>query len=283
MSALDEAGNVIGRVVDIQRFSLHDGPGIRTSVFLKGCNMHCAWCHNPETISFEQDVIVSPEKCIHCGRCDEGCFSGARRVVGEDMSVAQVISVIMEDSSYYENDGGLTITGGEPCLQPKFTKTLLQMARAQKIHTAIETNLAVPQENLKDVVLNCDLVMCDLKMLNSAQHRAYTGIGNERILENLCFLDRLEIPIVVRTPVIKEINDNNDEIRGISMILKRIKNLKLYELLPYHQLGLSKRVEGMKPQEVFETPTARKMEELAQIACDYLGNVAIQGKRVGEA
>jgi len=132
-----------GVVADIQRFSLHDGPGIRTSVFMKGCNMRCAWCHNPETVAFEPEVLLAMENCIGCGKCDEGCFSGARVFCGREMSVEDVMVQVMLDVPYYKDTGGLTITGGEPACQTGFCLELIQRCRSEGIHTAVETNMNI--------------------------------------------------------------------------------------------------------------------------------------------
>lgn len=279
-SELDKPQAHIGRITDIQRFSLHDGPGIRTTVFLKGCNLHCAWCHNPETISRDVQLVLDPDKCIHCGKCEEGCFSGARKQVGRDITAREVMEEVLLDKSYYGNDGGVTVSGGEPTLQADFTKAILNLARSEKIGTAIETNLLAPEDVLIDIARCCDLIMCDLKIFDSEEHKKYTGAGNEVIFRNLLAIDHLDIPIIVRTPVITGVNDNKQCISSIARFLLKMNNIQLYELLPYHRLGLSKTVEGMPEQMIFETPKEETMLELAGNAKEYFGRIAIKGERI---
>ena len=272
--------NITGRITDIQRFSLHDGPGIRTSVFMKGCNMNCAWCHNPETISREIQVILDPSKCIHCGKCAEGCFSGARQIAGRDVTVGEVMQAVRMDRAYYEAEGGVTVTGGEPTLQPDFVETLLEQARSEGIGTAIETNLAAPPGDLLRVARLCDVIMCDVKAWDSALHRAYTGVGNADILENLRRVDRLNIPLIVRTPIVVGVNDNIGEIGAIARCLQGIRNLRRYDLLPYHALGLSKAIEGQPARRSFQRPSPDRMRALADAARAYVQNVTLQGERI---
>ncbi len=136
---MNQNGTTYGVITDIQRFSLHDGPGIRTSVFFKGCNLNCAWCHNPETISFAPEVIVDPEKCIGCGKCDEGCYSGARREVGRRFSAEELMTEILQDKDYYGKTGGVTLTGGEVTCQPEFAYEILKQCQSAGIGRAIET------------------------------------------------------------------------------------------------------------------------------------------------
>lgn len=265
-------------VADIQRFSLHDGPGIRTSVFLKGCNMHCAWCHNPETIHPWPETMLNSDACVHCGKCDQGCYSGARRLVGQEMTAEQVMDIVLLDRNYYGDDGGMTITGGEPVLQAGFSASLLALAAENGIHCAIETNLAMPCDELMALVSGCNLVMCDVKIWDCELHRRYTGLGNERILENLKAVDNAGVPVIVRTPVIEGINDDASGIEAIARFLGEMKHLQCYELLPYHPLGTSKMVEGMPPQQRFSAPSGERMEYLAAVAKRYVRQIRVSAK-----
>ena len=271
---------IAGIVTDIQRFSLHDGPGIRTNVFLKGCNMRCAWCHNPETLSFEPEYIVDPDKCIHCGKCAEGCYSGARRLVGREMTPEEVMHEVLLDRDYYGADGGMTLTGGEPTCQSRFAKALFALANENGIGCAIETNLTAPQDIYAGLLPMCRMMMCDMKIWDSELHRKWTGVDNTRIRENLRFADTIGIPIIVRTPVIAGINDTEDEIGSIADFLCGIRNLQYYELLPYHALGLSKALEGKQKQENFRKPDNEALRRLALLARDRGLSVCIAGKAV---
>lgn len=258
-----------GMITEIQRGSLHDGPGIRTVVFLKGCNLRCAWCHNPETIYPDEETLVSPDKCIGCGRCEQGCFSGARTKCGSRMTSEEILQVILEDRPYYGPDGGVTISGGEPVLQSDFAVELLEGCRRHHIHTAIETNLSLPEPLVRKVCGLCGLIMCDLKAMDEGVHRKFTGAGNRQILSNLKSVSQLGIPMLVRTPVVSGVNDSLEEISAIAEFLSALSNVQYYELLTYHPLGLSKPVsEHFQPQ-AFEKPSKEKMRALAAAAASF--------------
>lgn len=247
-------------VTDIQRSSVHDGPGIRTTVFFKGCPLSCRWCHNPECINPEPEIMSYPEKCIGCGKCSEGCYSGARVVCGKSMTAQEVFEQIMLDADYYKNGGGVTFSGGEPMLQREFLKELIPMCKAAGIGTAIETSLIIYDE---EVFKSLDVVMADLKIWDSALHKEYTGVPNEGIKEHFKMLNELGIPIIARTPVILEINQELDKISGF---LKGLENVRQYELLPYHPLGVSKQKALGKEEVLFTIPSKEQMEEMSKYA-----------------
>ena len=250
-------------VADIQRASLHDGPGIRTTVFFKGCPLNCMWCHNPECIDKNPQTLIYPEKCIGCGLCESGCYSGARVTCGKEMTAEEIFSEIMLDKANYGNDGGVTFSGGEPLLYPKVLKELITLCKEEGIHTAIETSLFIfnPQ-----ILGSLDLVMADLKIWDREKHHKYTGVYNDKIKSHFIMLDLLKVPFIVRTPIIPEVNDTPEEIMAITDFIKNFSNLKGYELLPYHPLGESKREAlGMKLTE-FKTPDRAKMEDLRKYA-----------------
>ena len=249
-----------GLIADIQRSSFHDGDGIRTTVFLKGCPLSCLWCHNPECISFEKEILEYPEKCIGCGKCSEGCYSGARVLCGRDMTAQEVLEEILLDKPYFNDDGGVTLSGGEPMAQKEFIKELITVCRQNGIHCAIETSLIYYDE---DVFKTLDFIMADFKIWDDKLHKKYAGVSNKEIKENFVRLDSLGIPIIVRTPVIPNINQ---EINKISEFLKTLENVKRYELLPYHPLGISKQ-KALKQKIIeFEVPSAEYMEELKEYA-----------------
>lgn len=250
-------------ITEIERFSVHDGPGIRTTVFLKGCPLRCAWCHNPECISFEQQTMLYPDKCIGCGKCDEGCYAGARVTCGKPMTVDEVMVEILADKCYYGAQGGATISGGEPLAHREFTLALIRACHKEGIHVGVETSLYRFDEELLEEV---DLIMADLKIFDDALHRQYVGIGNEEIKRNLLLADALGIPMIIRTPIIPGINDTAINASATADFLRRLDNVIAYELLPYHPLGTSKAAAlGLEPCE-FVIPTAKQMEELRSYA-----------------
>ncbi|MDR1599129.1 MAG: glycyl-radical enzyme activating protein [Oscillospiraceae bacterium] len=255
----------MGIVTEIQRFSLNDGPGIRATVFLKGCGMRCAWCHNPETCAAAPELMVYPEKCIGCGACvgfDETraraglppprgelrlgdadvCFSGAIRAAGREMTAAEVMEEIIQDTVYYETSGGgVTVSGGEAMAQPEFVHEILSLCHDNGVPGAVETNLDYPFGRLEALRGLLGLVMADIKVYDNDQHRKWTGVGNARILENVKLLKELDVPVIIRTPVIPGVNDSVEAVAPIArFIADSVPNLRYYELLNFNPLGGSK-------------------------------------------
>lgn len=251
--------NKIAIVADIQHASLHDGPGIRTTIFFKGCPLNCAWCHNPECIEKVPQTLNYPEKCIGCGECKKGCFSGAKVVCGKEMSAEEIFNEILLDYNYYGVDGGVTFSGGEPLLYPDVIKEVIHLCKKYNIKTAIETSLYIYDE---EILKSIDFIMADFKIFDDVKHKKYTGVSNNIIKKNFLLLDELNKPFIVRTPIIPEINDSSDEILNIKNFIKPLKNLTAYELLPYHPLGVSKQIALGETPKQFEIPTKQLMEEL---------------------
>ena len=229
-----------GIITDIQKFSLHDGKGIRTTVFFKGCNMRCDWCHNPETISPKPQRAFYERKCIHCGHCDH-CPTGARVTIGQEKSVEEVYRELAADLPYYrESDGGVTLSGGEPLMQAEFARELLKRCRENGIGTAVETNLSLPFERMEGLLPYLDQVFFDIKLMDDAQHRQVTGISNATVLENAQRLAHSGIPAVVRTPLIPGITDTVENIGAIASFARTLPNVRYYELLNFNPLGEEK-------------------------------------------
>jgi pyruvate formate lyase activating enzyme len=250
-----------GLISDIQRASFHDGYGIRTTIFLKGCPLSCLWCHNPECISFEKEVMSYPEKCIGCGMCNDGCYAGAKVICGTEMTANDVFNEIKQDIPYYANDGGVTISGGEPMAQKEFTNEIIDICKQNGVKCAIETSLLYYDES---VFTKLDFIMADFKIWDSDLHKEYTGVSNEIIKENFIKLNTLNIPIIARTPVIPEINQ---EIKKISEFLTTLNNVVKYELLPYHPLGVAKqKAIGKTEITEFSVPTKEYMQEVERYA-----------------
>lgn len=250
-------------ILDIERCGMHDGPGIRTVVFFKGCPLRCRWCHNPESWDFAPQELFYPEKCIGCGGCATGCYTGARTVCGREMTVEEVMAPVLADAPYYGAEGGVTLSGGEPQAQADFAIALTDACHAEGIGVAVETSMALYRPELLSRV---DLIMADIKIWDAALHKEYVGVDNAPILENIRRADGLGVPIMVRTPVIPGVNDSEAEITAIKNFVKTLTHAVGYELLPYHPFGLDK-ARGMgldMPR--FAEPTADKMEELRAIA-----------------
>lgn len=246
--------DIKGRIFNIQRFSIHDGPGIRTIVFLKGCYMRCAWCCNPESQRYEIETLI------------EG---GKEKTVGKDVTVSEIIDEILLDLPYYRRSGGgLTLSGGEVLAQADFARELLREAKSYGLHTAIETAASLPYSEIEKLLPYLDLVLMDIKLMNPEKHREYTGTSNERILENARLLAKSGVELIVRTPVIPGVNDSPEEIRAISTFAKSLGTVREHHLLPYHRLGMDK-YDGLGRRyslKEIEPPTRAKMEHLLSIA-----------------
>lgn len=249
-----------GLIADIQRASLHDGYGIRTTVFFKGCPLSCKWCHNPECISFEKEILQYPEKCIGCNMCDKGCYAGAKVVCGREYSADELLSEILLDRLYFDNEGGVTFSGGEPLAQKVFLSEIIDKCKENNISCAVETSMIYFDE---DIFKKLDFVMADLKIWDTETHKRYTGVNNEIIKENIKKLNELNIPIIIRTPVIPDIQQGTDK---ISEFVYSLKNVIQYELLPYHPLGVGKAKALGKEINEFDVPTKEYMKELKQYA-----------------
>ncbi len=289
-----------GLLFDIQRFALHDGPGIRTTVFFKGCGLRCWWCHNPESQHPKQEVMLRPELCIQCGACLEACPEGAiirdgdrlvtlrdrctgcgacaeacnadaRQIVGRAMAVAAVMAEVMRDSLFYEESGGgVTFSGGEPLLQGDFLLALLRACKAQDLHTTLDTCGHAPTATLEAVRPYVDLFLYDLKLMDDARHRQVTGASNKLILEHLHLLARGGHRIVLRIPLIPGINDDEENLRQIATLVRTLPQIERVDLLPYHLIGDHKYERLNRPNPMPETlpPTPAQMENAVRIFRD---------------
>ena len=259
-----------GRIFDIQRFSLHDGPGIRTTVFFKGCNLHCYWCHNPESQSPGNELQQYPAKCIGCGQCllhcprgalsrvagaieidrtlcdgcgicADVCCAGALVLAGRLSTAASVMDTVRRDRAFYEKSGGgVTISGGEPLFQHEFLTELLTLCRAEGINTAIETAGHVPWAWFEDILDLTDLFLFDIKHAEEARHRQGTGVGIELIRHNLEGLLQRKARVWVRIPVIPGFNADPADMGWIAESLAHLQVIEKVELMPFHRLGTGK-------------------------------------------
>lgn len=275
MNAPQSNNNNKGCVFNIQNYSVHDGPGIRTIVFMKGCPLECRWCSNPESQKMKQEIAYNPNKCIgiaECGRCANACaFSAIRKeaggkisidrnactdclacveacpskalhVFGSMMSVDEVLKAIERDSAFYSRSGGgLTVSGGEPLVQADFVIALLKEAKRRRINTAIETCGHVEWSRLEEACRHLDTVLFDIKTIDTVKHKLFTGVGNEIILENLRNICKNfpKLNVLVRTPLVPGFNDTEEEIAGIVDFIRDMPSVK-HEILPYHRMGQSK-------------------------------------------
>jgi len=241
------------------RFSTHDGPGIRTTVFFKGCPLSCWWCHNPESQGFQSDVLYFEERCRHCGDClaacpegvtdfgcrrcsvcAEACQADARQVAGKRMTVGEVVREVERDLIFFEESGGgVTLSGGEPVAQPRFAEALLRACRERGIHTVLETCGFAHPETFLRVALAADLVLFDLKLMDPVRHKRYTGVSNRGILRNLEQLVQRGRVVRVRIPVVPGINDSDEDAGQFAEYLRKLA-IRDVELLPYHQIGTEK-------------------------------------------
>ena len=215
-----------GRIFNIQRFSIHDGPGIRTIVFLKGCFMRCAWCCNPESQSYEIQQMTE---------------KGVLKTVGQDVTVAEIMPEVLADSPYFRRSGGgVTLSGGEILGQVDFAKDLLRACKENGLHTAVESTANAPYEKIEQILPYLDLYLLDIKHMDSVKHKEFTAAGNELILENAKKLANSGVELVVRTPVVPGFNDTPEEIKAIAKFAATLPNVKEHHLLPYHRLGQDK-------------------------------------------
>lgn len=290
-----------GLIFDIQRYSIHDGPGIRTLVFMKGCPLSCIWCCNPESQSPSQEIMVTPNKCIGCKRCIEVCPTGAaekkdplearelcivcgscvkacpstaRQLVGRYMSLEEVMKEVEKDFPFYQRSGGgMTVTGGEPLMQADFVRMLLKSCQEKGIHTAIETCGYAEWKDFKNVLEYVDLTLYDIKYMNSEKHRELMGVGNELILQNAKKVAKLGKDMVIRVPVIPDCNDSLENMEAIAEFARTLEGVEEIHLLPYHRLGESKydrlgksyKLKGVKPLDKESLSKQKKVIESYQL------------------
>ena len=260
----------MGIVFDIQKCSVHDGPGIRTTVFLKGCNIRCLWCHNPESFKISPQISVDcktctgcgrciticpnkvhqiisgnhqlhPDACTGCNQCVSGCPTHSLKVFGQEMSTFDIIKEVEKDLKYYHSSGGgVTFSGGEPTLQPDFLYQLLKECKKREIHTCLETNGIIPLSYLKKIEPYVDLYLLDYKATGSDKHKELTGNNGQDVLQTIEYLNRHQRKIILRCPIIQGLNDSSKHFAAIRSLKRRYNNIIQVEIMPYHALGKHK-------------------------------------------
>ena len=295
-----------GIISHIQRFSIHDGPGVRTSVFFKGCPLSCLWCHNPETIRFGTELSYNDAKCIRCGicarcpngaiitginggpeyspsacvRCDkcaEDCPTGAIFVRGRILEPEALLTEIMADEAFYAKGGGVTLTGGEPTAQPEFCRKTLELLQDRGVHTALDTSGQCAEHIFKSICEYANLVLFDLKHMDARKHEEFCGVGNKLILRNLSYLLTSGIPLEIRIPLVGGVNDDDTNIVEIARFLTGAKNVTRLILLKHHKLGLSKPVGfgGRRGMRDASAPSDGRIYEILRIFGNMLPDTFI--------
>lgn len=266
-------------ISDIQRFCMHDGPGVRTTVFFKGCPLRCEWCHNPETQDCQKEFLFYKEKCIGCGfckacdketctvcgECAKSCPTGAREVVGREYTAQEVYDQIQKDVAFYGEKGGVTFSGGECMMQIEPLTEILKTCKENGIHTAVDTSGCVPFDSFEKVLQYTDLFLYDVKLFDSEKHKKYTGADNEQILSNLKKLFKVGAKIWIRIPIVPSVNDSIEELKKIKAFLDECGSYERIELLPYHPMGESKSRALGKTSHLFKIPDPEKMKSLKKI------------------
>ena len=298
-----------GTIFNIMRFAVNDGPGIRTTVFLKGCPLACAWCHNPEGLHTGHEVAYRTDRCAHCGACvdacpehalsdriegvqrsmdlcvacgtcADACFTGAREEMGREITVEDLLVELVKDRIFFdESGGGITFSGGEPLLQFEFLMDALAACRKAGLRTAVETTGFAAAEKIRALIPMTDLFLYDLKLMDPDRHREYTGVSNVRILENLRLLAAAGVPLTVRVPLIPGVNDDEENIRNMATLVADLGTLPSIHLLPFHagasgkyrSLGMSYAMEGLR------SPTNEHVQTLASLITAHGVTVHIGG------
>lgn len=290
---IKDINNITATVFDIQPFSIHDGPGIRTTVFLKGCPLHCVWCHNPESNACVPELFyfrskcqaclscvdICPQqaitydrmsnvlctdrtRCKACGQCVDACRFSARELMGKTMSVREVLDHVLKDAVFFkESGGGVTVSGGEALMQPEFTQALLYACKQEGLHTTLETCGFASEDVIRRVIPYADLILYDLKVMDAQAHQSFTGVSNAQILKNARLIHgELHKEMIIRIPVVPGYNmsDENMEQTG-SFIQKALDNRVPVHLLPYHNLGESKK-ENLERTDSLWIPTPSDAE-----------------------
>jgi len=289
-----------GIIFDIRRYAIHDGPGIRTAVFFKGCPLACWWCHNPEGQSSQPQLIFRSNRCQRsiaclevcprgaiswvdgpitdwqicddCGKCVEVCYAGAREMVGRIVSVDRVMAEVERDMPFYDQSGGgVTFTGGEPMFQIEFLQEALLACKNQGIHTTVDTSGHVSLEGFKIINPLVNLFLYDLKLIDETKHKQYTSVSNQTILDNLQMLSSTKAHIIVRIPLIPGVNDDDENIELSASFLAGLPYLDGVELMPYHEIGLAKyQALGLKYKlENTQPATKQRIEEIENILIRY--------------
>ncbi len=285
-------------VFNTQRFSTHDGPGIRTVIFFKGCPLECLWCANPESQSFapELEVVtgncigcgacqkacpnnaiffdkagihIDRERCRSCGACSKECYSKTLKYVGEEMTVEQVVNELLKDEVFYKNSGGgVTFSGGEPLSQGDFCLEVLKQCQPYHIHWAMETSGYGDRELFEELAKKLDLIFFDIKHLNPVMHQQLTGVSNEWILDNLRGIQEYASEIIIRTPVVPGLNDDQENVIKTAQLCAELKAVKEWELLPFHNLGEHKyeAIGKSYDKSAFHKPSAEHMKQLISLA-----------------
>lgn len=292
-----------GIVFDIQRFALHDGPGIRTTVFLKGCPLQCQWCHNPESQAFAPQLSYHADRDCSCAACTEAqtggvaslgllpdaaaatrgtwkatlpdvCARGTLTVIGGEMTVGEVMAEVLRDEAYYHRSGGgLTLSGGEPLAQPTFALALLREAKARGLHTCLDTSGAVAPRWIEAAAELTDLFLYDYKATDPNEHRRLTGASNRLVLDNLDFLYRQGARVRLRCPLVPGVNDSVEHLEGIADLADRYPDLDGIEIMPYHDLGRDKAARIGQTYALAGVPSADEatkagwMERLHALGC----------------